>query len=191
VAHTELPIDDDAELVRRVGRGDAGAYRALVVRHAANLERFAKRLLRDDAEAEDVVQETFLRLWQRAAEYRPAARVGTWLHSIAHHLAIDRLRATRRLDTLEEDDGGAVSARQPSLLDQKRRAEALDAALAALPGRQGAAVTLVHLHGLSGAEAAEVLGIGPEALESLLARARRALKSLLTQPASPAKNEFP
>jgi RNA polymerase sigma-70 factor (ECF subfamily) len=68
VSHTELPIDDDAELVQRVGRGDVGAYRALVARHGANLERFAKRMLRDDAEAEDVVQETFLRLWQRAAE---------------------------------------------------------------------------------------------------------------------------
>ena len=184
MAHSEPPIDDDdAELVQRVARGDASAYRALVARHGANLERFARRLLRDDAEAEDVVQETFLRLWQRAAEYRPAARVGTWLHSIAHHLAIDRLRATKRLDALSEDNGGSpVSARQPELLDEKRRAEVLDAALASLPGRQGAAVTLVHLHGLSGAEAAEVLGIGPEALESLLARGRRALKSFLSEP---------
>jgi RNA polymerase sigma-70 factor (ECF subfamily) len=190
VANSELPTDEDAELVRRVGHGDASAYRALVVRHAANLQRFSKRLLRDDAEAEDVVQETFLRLWQRAAEYRPAARVGTWLHSIAHHLAIDRLRATRRLDTLSDEDEGAVSARQPLLLDEKRRAEALEVALAALPGRQGAAVTLVHLHGMSGAEAAEVLGIGPEALESLLARGRRALKTFLTAPAS-SKDQAP
>jgi RNA polymerase sigma-70 factor, ECF subfamily len=190
VAHSELPIDDDAELVRRVGHGDASAYRTLVARHAANLQRFSKRLLRDDAEAEDVVQETFLRLWQRAAEYRPAARVGTWLHSIAHHLAVDRLRATRRLDTLSDEDESAVSARQPLLLDEKRRAEALEAALAALPGRQGAAVTLVHLHGLSGAEAAEVLGIGPEALESLLARGRRALKTFLMHPAS-SKDQAP
>ncbi len=180
MAHPELPIDEDAELVQRVGRGDASAYRALVARHGPNLQRFAQRLLRDDAEAEDVVQETFLRLWQRAAEYRPAARVGTWLHSIAHHLAIDRLRATKRLDALSDDEGEAVSGRQPLLLDEKRRAQALDAALAALPGRQGAAVTLVHLHGLSGAEAAEVLGIGAEALESLLARGRRALKLLLS-----------
>jgi RNA polymerase sigma-70 factor, ECF subfamily len=181
VAHSELPIDDDAELVQRVGRGDVGAYRALVARHGANLERFAKRMLRDDAEAEDVVQETFLRLWQRAVDYLPTARVGTWLHSITHHLAIDRLRARKRLDTLSDDDGSAISARQPELLDEKRRAELLDAALAALPGRQGAAVTLVHLHGLSGAEAAEVLGIGPEALESLLARGRRALKAFLSE----------
>lgn len=181
VAHSELPIDDDAELLRRVGLGDAGAYRTLVARHGANLERFAQRLLRDEAEAEDVVQETFLRLWQRAAEYQPAARVGTWLHSIAHHLAVDRLRSTQRLHTLADEDDGAVSARQPLLLDEKRRAERLDAALAALPGRQGAAVTLVHLHGMSGTEAAAVLGIGPEALESLLARGRRALKSFLAK----------
>jgi RNA polymerase sigma-70 factor (ECF subfamily) len=76
------------------------------------------------------------------------------------------------------------------LLDEKRRAEALDAALAALPGRQGAAVTLVHLHGLSGSEAAQVLGIGAEALESLLARGRRALKTLLVHSTS-RKDETP
>jgi RNA polymerase sigma-70 factor (ECF subfamily) len=60
-------------------------------------------------------------------------------------------------------------------------ARALEQALAALPERQAAALVLVHLHGLTGAEACEVLGIGPEALESLLARGRRALKQRLPQ----------
>jgi RNA polymerase sigma-70 factor (ECF subfamily) len=185
VAHTELPIDDDAELVQRVGHGDAPAYRELVRRHAGNLRRFAGRLLRDAAEADDVVQETFLRLWQRAADYTPAARVGTWLHRIAHNLAVDRLRARGRHHELDDDDVGAASARQPALVDEKRRAEALERALAELPPRQGAAMTLVHLHGLSGAEAASVLGVGEEALESLLARGRRALKVLLRQGTTP------
>src|SRR5688572_28491633 len=138
--HKELP-SDDAELVSRVGDGDVPAYRELVRRHAPNLRRFAGRLLRDDTEAEDVVQETFLRLWQRAADYTPAARVGTWLHRIAHNLSVDRLRARGRLTALDDDDAGAASARQLALLDEKRRVEALDLALAALPARQGAAVT--------------------------------------------------
>jgi len=183
VAHTEPPIDDDAELVLKVGQGDVPAYRELVRRHAGNLQRFAGRLLRDDSEAQDVVQETFLRLWQRAAEYTPAARVGTWLHRIAHNLAVDRLRSRGRLTALDDDEDPAPSSARPLvLLDQKRRAEALERALGALPERQGAAVTLVHLQGMTGAEAGEVLGVSSEALESLLARGRRKLKALLARP---------
>jgi RNA polymerase sigma-70 factor (ECF subfamily) len=80
-----------------------------------------------------------------------------------------------------------VSAPQPVLLDEARRARALEVALATLPERQAAALTLVHLHGLSGAEASEVLGVGAEALESLLARGRRALKERLLEPESGAR----
>jgi RNA polymerase sigma-70 factor (ECF subfamily) len=186
VTHSQ-PIetrDADSALVLRVGEGDVGAYRELVARYAPELLRFATRLLRDNTEAEDVVQETCLRLWQHAREYTPRARVTTWLHRIAHNLAVDRLRARGRLKPLPEEDEDVMpeSARQPSLIDEKRRVLALDAALAALPERQAAALTLVHLHGLSGKEAAEVLGIGAEALESLLSRARRALKAGLAEP---------
>jgi len=184
VAHSQLPheSDDEAELVLRVGEGDVAAYRELVGRHAAKLRRFAEKLLRDATEAEDVVQETFLRLWQHAGDYSPQARVTTWLHRIAHNLAVDRLRGRGRLAALGDDDDIPISAPQPVLLDQARRAHALEAALATLPERQAAALTLVHLHGLSGAEACQVLGIGAEALESLLARGRRQLKArLLTQ----------
>ena len=74
-----------------------------------------------------------------------------------------------------------MSARQPRLLDEKRRAEALERAISELPERQAAAIELVHRQGLTGAEACEVMGVGKEALESLLARARRALKAELTR----------
>jgi len=172
-------LDDDARLVLRVGEGEVAAYRELVRRHAPNLTRFVARLLRDEAEAEDIVQETCLRLWQHARDYSPKARVTTWLHRIAHNLAIDRLRARRRLDPLPDSEQMPDSARQPTLLDEKRRALALNDALAELPERQATAIVLVHLHGLTGAEAAEVMGVGEEALESLLARGRRALKGEL------------
>jgi RNA polymerase sigma-70 factor (ECF subfamily) len=182
VSHSQHPaeIDDEALLVLRVGEGDVAAYRELVKRYAAKLSRFAERLLRDGTEAEDVVQETFLKLWQRAGEYQPKARVTTWLHRITHNLAVDRLRARGRTLPLPEEEEMPTSARQPTLLDEKRRVLALEAALAALPERQATAIVLVHLHGLTGAEAAEVLGVGAEAVESLLARGRRALKSELS-----------
>ena len=73
-----------------------------------------------------------------------------------------------------------ISARQPRLVDEKHRAEALERAIAGLPERQAAAIELVHRQGLTGAEASEVLGIGAEALESLLSRARRTLKTELS-----------
>lgn len=173
--------DDDVGLVLRVGEGDAAAYRVLVERYAARLVRFAERLLREPAEAEDVVQEAFLRLWQRANEYSPDARVTTWLHRIVHNLAVDRLRVRGRSQPLEDEEEVPVSAQQPILIDRARRARALDEALATLPERQAAALTLVHLHGLTAVEAREVLGVGAEALESLLARGRRTLKERLRE----------
>jgi RNA polymerase sigma-70 factor (ECF subfamily) len=182
--HTDAP-DDDARLVLRVGEGEVAAYRELVRRHAPMLMRFVARILRDETEAEDVVQETCLRLWQHARDYSPKARVTTWLHRIAHNLAIDRLRARRRLEPLADSEHMPDSARQPALLDEKRRVLALNAALAELPERQATALVLVHLHGLSGAEAAEVMGVGVEALESLLARGRRALKGELVRTVQP------
>jgi len=170
----------DALLVLRVAEGDAAAYRELVQRYAGPLHHFALRLTRSQAEAEDVVQETFMRLWLRAAEYRPESRVTTWLHRIAHNLAVDRLRARGRLAELEADAEPAPRSGSPvRLLDAKRRAEALQRALDTLPERQATAIVLVHWHGLSGNEAAEVLGVTPEALESLLARGRRALRARL------------
>jgi RNA polymerase sigma-70 factor (ECF subfamily) len=181
VTRPQPTSDDDTDLVLRVGEGDAGAYHELVSRHAARLRAFVMRLTRDASDADDVVQETFLRLWLHAADYEPRARVVTWLCQIAHNLAIDRLRVKNRLRPLPDDEEMPMSARQPLLLDEKRRAEALDRAIAALPERQGAAIELVHRQGLTGAEACEVMGVGKEALESLLARARRALKAELTR----------
>jgi len=188
VNHSQDPdeADGDALLVLRVAEGDAAAYHELVARHAAPLRHFALRVTRDAADADDVVQETFLRLWQRAADYVPEARVTTWLHRIAHNSCVDRLRAKRRLEALDdESDAPPVSASQPRLLEAKRRAQALEEALALIPERQAAALTLVHLNGLSGAEAAEVLSVSEEALESLLSRGRRALKARLGVAAQP------
>jgi RNA polymerase sigma-70 factor, ECF subfamily len=185
VTHSqERDQDRDAALVLRVGEGDEGAYQELLERHGGRLYNFALRLTRNTAEAEDIVQETFMRLWLHANDFDPSGRASTWLYRIAHNLGIDRLRARGRFADidLEGEDAEPVpsSASQPLLLlDAKRRAEALHRALDSLPERQASAIVLVHLHGLSGTEAAEVLGVSTEALESLLSRGRRALKTRL------------
>lgn len=183
MAHShDREIERDAALVLRVGEGDEPAYQELVRRYAAPLYNFAFRLTRSQAEAEDIVQETFMRLWLHAADYDSSGSPGAWLYRIARNLGIDRLRSRGRFTELDaelEVAAPASSTQAGALLDAKRGAEGLHRALADLPERQASALTLVHLHGLSGAEASHVLGVSIEALESLLSRGRRALKGLL------------
>lgn len=157
--------------------GDAQAYRKIVDRHLPPIVAYAQRMLGERAAAEDVAQETFLRLWKQAPRWQPRARLSTYLHRITHNLAIDHLR--RRRPQAGEPDAQTTGERPSGLLGEKRTALAVQEAVAALPERQRAALTLVHYQGMSQQEAAEVLEVSVEALESLLARARRSLKETL------------
>jgi RNA polymerase sigma-70 factor (ECF subfamily) len=170
---------DEAQWMRQVAAGDSAAYRRLVDRYLRRIVAYAQRLLHDAAEAEDVAQETFLKLWQGAAGYEPRARLSSWLFRIAHNQCVDRLRRRRDAgpDALERQSAGD---RPSGLLEQKQLAHRIDVALAELPERQRAAIALVHYEGMSQAEAAEVLDCGVEALESLVSRARRTLRSALS-----------
>lgn len=170
--------DDDHRLMKRVAEGDAGAFRTLVERHTPSLMAHATRMLRNQSEAEDVVQEAYVRLWKQAPSYRPEAKVRTFLHGIAQNLCIDRLRARRPHDASALDD--LSDGDRPSLsLDEKERSARVRLEVESLPERQRAALSLVHFEELSNIEAAELLGVSVEALESLLARARRTLREKL------------
>jgi RNA polymerase sigma-70 factor (ECF subfamily) len=135
-------------------------------------------MLNDRGRAEDVVQETLLRLWSQARRFRPErARLTTWLHNIAHNLCIDELRRESRQRPEEgHDDAAADSASPGDTRDGERREVLLRQAISALPERQRSALVLCHYQGLSNRQAAEILDVRVEALESLLARARRTLK---------------
>jgi RNA polymerase sigma-70 factor (ECF subfamily) len=173
-------IRDEIELMRRTANGDAAAFRKLADEHLTKIMNFAYRLLHNRTDAEDVAQETFLRLWKDANRYEPKARVTTWLHRIAHNLCVDRLRGKREQPS-EALDEERSSLEPGGLLDRKELATEVERALAELPERQRAAITLVHYQGLTNLEAADVLAVGVEALESLLARARRSLREKLAQ----------
>ena len=139
-------VQADAVLVARVGSGDSAACRVLMDAHLAHIHGFAWRMLGDQAEAEDVAQETFLRLWRRAGKWRAEARVGTWLHRVAHNLCVDRLRK-RRGDTGEEPPDLPDPAPGPAGEYQRAQvARGVEAALDRLPERQRAAIALVHYH---------------------------------------------
>lgn len=170
----------DAALVARVGAGDSAACRALVDGHLGRIHGLAWRMLGDRAEAEDVAQDAFLRLWRQAGRWRAEARVGTWLHRVAHNLCVDRLRK-RRGDTGDEPPELPDPAPGPAADHQRSQvARRVEAALARLPERQRAAITLVHYQELGNIDAADIMGVSVEALESLLSRGRRGLREALS-----------
>jgi len=174
--------DPDAELLARVGRGEPRAVREMVEKKLGRLLALAERLLGRRGEAEEVAQEVFVRLWKQAPHWQPGrARFDTWLHRVALNLCYDRLRR-RREEVLDDDadDAAADPAAAPDAqLQAKQRGRRVARALAELPQRQREALVLQYYQELSNSEAAELMGIGIEALESLLVRARRSLRERL------------
>ena len=172
--------DPDEELLARVAQGDPAAVRALVGRKLPRMLALAQRMLGDAAEAEDVAQEAFLRVWKQAPRWRPGqARFDTWLHRVALNLCYDRLRRRREVSTdepPERPDPGPAPDRGLQAADVGRR---VSRALQALPERQREAIVLCHYQELGNIEAASVMGVSVEALESLLGRGRRALRAAL------------
>ena len=174
-------LDPDARLVERVARGDPAAIRILVAAKLPRILGLASRMLHDTAEAEDVAQEAFVRVWKQARAWQPGrARYDTWLHTVVLNLCRDRLRRRREVttDTLPETIDPAPDA-EATLL-KKEHGDAIAAAIAALPERQREAILLVHYQDLSGTQAALALDVSVDALESLLARGRRTLRAQFT-----------
>lgn len=172
--------DPDEALLARVAEGDPAAVRALVGRKLPRLMSLAQRMLGDAAEAEDVAQEAFVRVWKQAPKWQSGrARFDTWLHRVALNLCYDRLRRRREIPTdtpPEQVDPGPPPDRG---LEARATAGRVSAALAALPDRQREAIVLCHYQELGNIEAAAVMGVTVEALESLLGRGRRALRAAL------------
>jgi RNA polymerase sigma-70 factor, ECF subfamily len=175
-------IRADQAIMAAIADGDEAAFARLARDLAPVVLRFARATLAaSPAEAEEVVQEALLRLWQQAASWQPNGRVSTWLHQVAYRLCLDRIRRRRPavdIDLVEDDLADPTpspSARLVHLEDVR----AVQAAVAGLPVRQRTAIVLCHYQGLSQAEAAEVMHIGEEAYESLLARGRRRLRAVL------------
>jgi RNA polymerase sigma factor (sigma-70 family) len=174
----------DETLLVLYANGDRAAARALTLRLTPRVLGYASRLLGDDrAEAEDVAQEAMLRLWKIAPEWRQGeAKVSTWLYRVVTNLCTDKLRGRLRRRAVALEDGAEIAdyaqSVEANLMDTDRM-DALQMALKELPERQRQAVVLRHIEGLSNPEIADVLDIGVEAVESLTARGKRALASIL------------
>lgn len=169
--------ETDEALMALVALRDQQALRVLMERHMARTIGLAERVVGGNAEADDIGQEAFLRVWSRAQSFDPGAgRFTTWLYRIVLNLAIDRRRRPRHA---EIDEAFEVPSSQPEpvvhlIAEEQNRAVA--DGMAALPERQRAAIALFHMQGLSGREAAQAMNVSEKAFESLLTRARAALK---------------
>jgi RNA polymerase sigma-70 factor (ECF subfamily) len=161
----------------RVAAGDRAAYRRIVDRHARSVLGLAKNVLGAGPHAEDIAQEALLRVWTRADRFEPGrAKLSTWLHRVVINLCIDTRRRDRPTSELVD-----VPALGPDALEQtvsNERQALLARGLAQLPVRQRAALTLFHFQERSGRECAEIMDLTEDAFESLLVRARAALREL-------------
>lgn len=182
--HDMAGDDPDLDLVRRAGEGDGHACAALVDRHLPRMMAMAGRMLGSRTEAEDVAQEVFLRIWRHAADWKPGrARFSTWMYRVAMNLCHDRLRRRREVDLDEAGDPADEAPGPGQGLQRSRVSERVERALAELPERQRQAIVLCHYEELGNIEAAAVMEVGVEALESLLSRGRRKLRELLREDA--------
>ncbi len=177
---TDADGDDDA-LMARVRARDAAAFRTLVDRNVVSLHRVAYRMIGDSTEAEDLAQEALLRLWRDAAKWQAGhAGTGAWLRRVVVNLCLDRLRRRRFSSDEEVPERPDEAPLAPEKMDAGRLRAATVAAIAALPDRQRAAVVLTYYEEVSNQVAAETLDMNLKAFESLLLRARSALRAALT-----------
>jgi RNA polymerase sigma-70 factor (ECF subfamily) len=172
---------DDAILMR-AGAGDYSAWPTLVARHLPAIVSLAWYKLGDRAEAEDVAQETFIRLMKKAETWQEdGAQLKTWLYRVALNLCIDRHRVRKHLPMDRVTGDAEASEVFDRMDDDLDRTRIVRRCLAELPERQQSALALVYYQGLSNREAADLLEVSVEAVESLLSRGRRTLKDKLTE----------
>ena len=191
----------EAALVKLVARKNQAAFKKLLNVHLSGINRYTVRMIGNAANAEDITQEVFLRLWTRADSYKPeASKLSTWLHNIAHNLCIDYFRKNNRFiqdsseiyETEENLHLASVSDRPHGIatsasdepeheLAKKTRDHDVKKALMTLPERQRSAIIMCHYQGVSNKDAAHIMEVSVDALESLLSRGRLKLRKLLTE----------
>ena len=185
-------MDEDAELMLAFGRGDEAAFDRLFSRWGGRLLGYLQRMVSDMATAEELVQETFLRVHRARDRYQPEARFSTWLYRIATNLALNELRRPRRKRPhASVDDEQAplplvAGGAGPEALAQARlEARDLERELERLPERQRMALWLSAVEGFSYAEVAEALETSNKSVKSLVHRARATIAERLQKASAP------
>lgn len=176
----------------RVQRRDNQAFRAIVDAQATRLYRVAYRMLGDATDAEDVAQEALTRLWQHAGRWEAGgAGIAAWLTRVAMNQCLDRLRRRKFASDEAVPERADESPNAEDEIEAAQQRAAVMNAIANLPDRQRAAIVLTYYEDQPNAMAAETLEMNIKAFESLLLRARGALKRALTADAGPDAGELP
>lgn len=184
-------MKSEQELISALRRREPDAFTFLFETYSDKIYRLAAGLLEDDIEAEGVVQESFLRLFEKLDQFEGRAKVGTWLYRVAYNTAVDRLRKRRPHVRMDVDIDDAHLPGPVVLTDWKQlpeqvlseseiRAE-LDKAIAALPEKFRVVFMLREIEGLSTQETADIVGISVSAAKVRLHRARLALRERLAE----------
>jgi RNA polymerase sigma-70 factor (ECF subfamily) len=186
---------DDEELARRARSGDPDAFEVLMTRYSDRVYRLGLRLTGNRHDAEEVLQETFLRVFRRLATFRGESLFSTWLYRVAANNALMLVRARKRRRTEPLDrymplfDGSgrhrrdvdhARAARADEILDRRRLAQAALGALQRLPPIHRTAFVLRDLQDLPTAQVAEVLGVTPATVRQRVHRARLSMRGYLS-----------
>lgn len=170
----------EAAAIERVRNGDSDAFRVLVDRHSRSVFRLAFRLTRNQHDADDVVQETFLRAYKHLHSFDSRAAFGTWLHRIAANSAIDLLKRRERNATEELDiDTVSLPSKQDDVVARVGLRDALDRGFKLLSGNERTAFVLRHHEGFSIAEIGQVLGTETNATKNTIFRAVAKLRNVL------------
>ena len=182
-------LDCDAELMLRVKEGDGASFGLLLEKHRSPVVHFLYRMVQNQAVAEELAQEVFLRVYRSRSSYEPTAKFTTWLFRIATHLALNSLRdgKNERLQERLDRDSGEMPARQVSdsrpSVEQKMvyraRLDEVRQAVAALPEKQRAAVVMHKYQEMEYSQIARVLRCSESAVKSLLFRAYETLRARL------------
>jgi RNA polymerase sigma-70 factor (ECF subfamily) len=172
--------NDDDGLLSQIAEGDRRAFQQLMDRHIDRAHGLAKRVLGNKSDAEDVVQDAFLKVWQKAGQWQPGrAQFSTWLYRVVVNRCLDLKRkpVNAALDNVAEQSDDRPDAYED--IETRQRNAKIQAAVADLPERQRTAIVLSYTSGLSNVQAAETMEISVKAFESLLVRAKRELRARL------------
>lgn len=178
------PTDLDYALLRRVAKREAPALAELIRRHQTRLYNLAYRLLKDPLDAEDALQEVFIKVYEHASSFEPKATVSAWLNRITANHCLNRLRQRHFQEPLDQEDAVALpdaGASPLEALEEQHLARRLEDLLAALPENQHRALILKRFGELSYQEIGAEMGLSPQAVDGLLKRARQFLKKALQE----------
>jgi RNA polymerase sigma-70 factor (ECF subfamily) len=196
-ARPEATLTDEA-IVARVCAGEQELFELLMRRHNQRVYRTARAILRNDDEAEDVMQDAYVRAYEHLHEFEGRARFSTWLTRIAVHEALARVRRSKRFDSLDSQTEPPSMSHSENTSPEQLTSDVemralLEAAVSELPDELRAVFVLRAVEGMRGAEVAECLGIAEDTVKTRLFRARGRLQETLLasiEPAEPSLYEF-